>query len=144
LAGPGKSRPALRRILETCLYVADMARARAFYEEVMGLTPHFAEERITGYRLGDSMLLLFKAGATLAPVETPGGIIPSHDGSGPAHFAFSISAAQAQAWRAHLAAHGVALESTVRWEKDRADSLYFRDPDGHLVELATPGLWGIA
>jgi catechol 2,3-dioxygenase-like lactoylglutathione lyase family enzyme len=22
-------------------------------------------------------------------------------------------------------------------------SLYFRDPDGHLVELATPGLWSI-
>jgi catechol 2,3-dioxygenase-like lactoylglutathione lyase family enzyme len=143
VAAPGKSRPALRRILETCLYVADMARARRFYEDVMGLAPHFAEDRITGYRLGDSMLLLFKAQGTLEPVETPGGTIPPHDGSGPAHFAFAIAAGEADAWREHLARHGVALESTVHWRKDNADSLYFRDPDGHLVELATPGLWGI-
>jgi catechol 2,3-dioxygenase-like lactoylglutathione lyase family enzyme len=131
-------------VLETCLYVADMQRARAFYEEVMGLAPHFAEDRITGYRLGDSMLLLFVSGGTLTPVKTPGGEIPPHDGSGPAHFALSIEAGETQAWRDHLARHGVSLESTVHWQKDDADSLYFRDPDGHLVELATPGLWGIA
>ncbi len=144
MAGPANTRPALRRVLETCLYVSDMQRARAFYEEVMGLSLQFCEERISGFRLGDSMLLLFQAKGTLEPVHTPGGVIPPHDGSGPAHFAFSIAADEADAWRNHLAAHGVAIESTVRWEKDNATSIYFRDPDGHLVELATPGLWGIA
>jgi len=143
MSGAGKP-PALRRVLETCLYVADMARARDFYEQVMGLTPQFTEDRITGYRLGEGMLLLFKAGGTLQPVQTPGGEIPPHDGSGPAHFAFSIAASDELAWTKHLANHGVALESRVEWRKDNAASLYFRDPDGHLVELATPGLWGIA
>jgi catechol 2,3-dioxygenase-like lactoylglutathione lyase family enzyme len=28
----------------------------------------------------------------------------------------------------------------VRWPRG-GESIYFRDPDGHLVELATPGLW---
>ena len=143
MSGAGKP-PRLRRILETCLYVADMQRARDFYETVMGITPQFSEERITGYRLGDAMLLLFKAGGTLQPVHTPGGDIPPHDGSGPAHFAFSIEAGHETAWEQHLASHGIALESTVHWRKDNSTSLYFRDPDGHLVELATPGLWGIA
>jgi catechol 2,3-dioxygenase-like lactoylglutathione lyase family enzyme len=136
--------PRLRRILETCLYVADMQRARHFYETVMGLTPQFSEDRITGYRVAEAMLLLFKAGGTLQPVPTPGGEIPPHDGSGPAHFAFSIEAGQEAAWTSHLAAHGIAVESSVHWRKDNATSIYFRDPDGHLVELATPGLWGIA
>jgi len=143
MSGAGEP-PVLKRILETCVYVADMQVARDFYEAVMGLAPQFPEERITGYRLGDGMLLLFKAGGTLQPVQTPGGEIPPHDGSGPAHFAFSIEAGQEAAWKQHLAAHGVALESGVHWRKDNSTSLYFRDPDGHLVELATPGLWGIA
>ncbi|PYK92782.1 MAG: glyoxalase, partial [Verrucomicrobia bacterium] len=26
------------------------------------------------------------------------------------------------------------------WESE-ARSLYFRDPDGHMIELATPGIW---
>ncbi len=144
MAGAAKAGPVLRRVLETCIYVADMQRARKFYEVVLGLSPQFAEERISGFRLGDSMLLLFQAKGTLEPVDTPGGVIPPHDGSGPAHFAFSIASGELEAWRDHLAAHGVAVESTVHWEKDNATSIYFRDPDGHLVELATSGLWGIA
>lgn len=138
------SAPPLRHVLETCLYVGDMQRARRFYGEALGLVPQFAEERITGYRIGDTMLLLFLAKGTLDPVRTPGGVIPPHDGAGPAHFAISIPEGSAEAWRAHLEASGVMIESTVGWPADGATSLYFRDPDGHLVELATPQLWGIA
>ena len=136
--------PPLRHVLETCLYVRDMQGARRFYEDVLGLVPQFAEDRITGYRIGDTMLLLFLAKGTLEPVRTPGGMIPPHNGSGPAHFAIAIPEGAAEAWRAHLESNGIAIESVVEWSHDRATSLYFRDPDGHLVELATPRLWGIA
>jgi hypothetical protein len=36
----------------------------------------------------------------------------------------------------------VDLLSEVAWEPG-ARSLYFRDPDGHLLELGTPRLWGL-
>jgi catechol 2,3-dioxygenase-like lactoylglutathione lyase family enzyme len=36
-------------------------------------------------------------------------------------------------------AEGVAIESEVKWPA--AESVYFKDPDGHLVELITPGFW---
>ncbi|MEP7038442.1 MAG: glyoxalase, partial [Acidobacteriota bacterium] len=34
------------------------------------------------------------------------------------------------------------IESKVKWERG-GTSIYFRDPDKHLLELATPGLWTI-
>lgn len=143
MAGAAATPGGLRRVLETCLYVDDIARARDFYERILGLEPGFKDERMVSYRVGETMLLLFLRGATTEPVEMRSGTIPPHDGAGPAHFALSIEAGMQEAWAAHLRANDVAVESTVRWPGSDALSLYFRDPDNHLVELATPGLWGI-
>jgi catechol 2,3-dioxygenase-like lactoylglutathione lyase family enzyme len=54
--------------------------------------------------------------------------------------AFSIPADELAAWEARLAGAGVEIEGRTRWPRG-GDSIYFRDPDGHLLELATPGLW---
>jgi catechol 2,3-dioxygenase-like lactoylglutathione lyase family enzyme len=89
---------------------------------------------------GGTVLLLFKRGATANGVTYPGGAIPPHDSSGPAHVALAIAADAFDAWHAHLESHGIAIEQVNRWDRG-GRSLYFRDPDGHSVELATPGLW---
>lgn len=133
--------PALSAILETVLYVDDLDRAAAFYETVMRLPVLHADGRMRAYDVARrGTLLLFVRGGTLEPVETPGGTIPPHDGSGPLHVAFSIERAELAAWQAHLADHAVAVESSADWPRG-GHSMYFRDPDGHLLELATPGLW---
>ncbi|MDQ0512251.1 VOC family protein [Ancylobacter amanitiformis] len=133
--------PPIAGVLETGLYVDDVPRARAFYEGVLGLRPMVADERFCAYNAGPaSVLLLFRRGATLEPLTLPGGVIPPHDGHGPLHFALAIPESSVEHWVAHLAAHHVALESRVEW-KGGGVSLYFRDPDDNLVELATPGLW---
>jgi catechol 2,3-dioxygenase-like lactoylglutathione lyase family enzyme len=135
------ARPRIVAVLETVLYFGDLDRAAAFYEGVMGLTILHADARMRAFDVGGrGTLLLFPRGGTLAPVETPGGTIPPHDGTGPLHLAFSIEAAAIEDWKAHLAATGIPLESSVTWPRG-GTSLYFRDPDGHLLELATPGLW---
>lgn len=133
--------PKLDRVLETALYVDDLPRARAFYEGILGLEPIYSDDRLCAYAIGAaSVLLLFVRGATVAGADTDGGFIPGHDGSGPLHYAFAVDAAEIEPWRKHLVAHGVPIESEVRWAEDIV-SLYFRDPDGHLGELATPGIW---
>lgn len=133
--------PTLNGVVETGLYVDDLAKARAFYEGVMGLRSMVLGDRLAAYPVGPgSVLLLFQKGLADQPLDTPGGTIPPHGGGGSLHYAFAISAEHVDGWLARLAGHGVAVESVVAWPRG-ARSIYLRDPDGHLVELVTPGLW---
>jgi catechol 2,3-dioxygenase-like lactoylglutathione lyase family enzyme len=136
-----KDVPRLNRIVETALYVDDLDRARAFYEDKLGLAPLLKTKTLFAYDVGGStVLLLFLRGASLKTQEAPGGTIPPHDGSGPLHIAFAIDAEELPAWEEKLARLDIAVEGRMQWEGG-STSLYFRDPDGHLLELATPGLW---
>jgi catechol 2,3-dioxygenase-like lactoylglutathione lyase family enzyme len=135
--------PNLDRVLETALYVDDPDRAARFYGDVLELRPLFADERLRAFAVGGlSVLLLFRRGASLETARMPGGTIPPHDGSGPLHVAFGIGREELAAWEARLAAHDIAIEGRTEWPRG-GHSIYFRDPDGHLLELATPGLWEI-
>jgi len=133
--------PRIDGLLETSLYVADLDRAAAFYERVLGLRAMLRSPRLVALDAGrQGVLLLFLAGATSADVVDSSGTIPGHEGTGRLHMAFAVPAADLEAWRARLAEAGVALTGEMAWPRGGA-SLYFSDPDGHVIELATPGLW---
>jgi len=118
----------LNRVLETSLYVD-------------GLEALTSDARFRAYDVGgQSVLLLFRRGATLETVHMPGGTIPPHDGHGQLHVAFAIAVEELAQWEQRLGGHGVAIEGRTDWSRG-GHSIYFRDPDGHLLELATPGLW---
>jgi catechol 2,3-dioxygenase-like lactoylglutathione lyase family enzyme len=130
------------RVLETALYVDDIDRAVAFFTDVLGLEAMIeAPGRLVAMNAGGAtVLLLFKRGSTTAGLKGPTGWIPPHDGSGPVHLAFAID--DVTPWEAQLARHGVEVESRVKWDRG-GTSIYFRDPDGHSIELATPGTWPV-
>jgi catechol 2,3-dioxygenase-like lactoylglutathione lyase family enzyme len=131
----------LGRVLETALYVDDLERAAAFYEQVLGLASVSKDLRFHAYDVGGlSILLLFRRGSTLETVHLPGGTIPPHDGHGPIHMAFAVGAGDLPAWERRLGDQGVAIEGRTDWPRG-GHSVYFRDPDGHLLELVTPGVW---
>jgi len=130
----------VRRTLETALYCADLAKTAAFYQQLLNVTPMLSGDRLVALDAGaQTILLLFQQGNS-GPLETAGGLVPGHDGSGPVHLAFAVDTADIPAWEARLAELGVAVESRVRWNRG-GTSLYFRDPDKRSVELATPGIW---
>ena len=133
-------------ILETALYVADIKLAAEFYRCLFGFTTLLESERLIALDVsGRSVLLLFPEGGTTGPFPVPGGdgVIPPHGGSrGGYHFALSIAFEDVEAWQGRLESEGVAVESVVSWPGG-AKSLYFRDPDGNLAELITPGFWSI-
>jgi catechol 2,3-dioxygenase-like lactoylglutathione lyase family enzyme len=135
--------PNLNGILETVIHTKDMPRARAFYESVLGLALIYSDDRLSAYAVaGRDVLLVFRKGAAAQTVTLPSGTIPGHGGDGTLHVAFAISKDDLDRWEAHLASRGVVIEGRNDWERG-GRSVYFRDPDGHLLELATPGLWSV-
>ena len=133
--------PPIDGVLETALYVDDMARAVNFFERVLGLSAMLRTERLTAFDAGRrSVLLVFARGASRADMPGDGGTIPGHDGAGPLHMAFAVAPDAYDSWKARLLTHGVAIRSEVTWPAG-GRSLYFEDPDGHVLEFATPGLW---
>lgn len=130
----------VRRVLETAVYCDDLARSAAFYQSLLNATPMLTGDRLVALDAGGgTVLLLFQRGNSGA-LETPGGLVPGHDGGGPVHLAFAIDADAVAAWEGRLAQLGIAIESRVRWDRG-GESIYFRDPEGRSVELATPGIW---
>ena len=132
--------PSIRRLLETALYCDDVARTAAFYEQLLGRAPMLASDRLVAFDAGEAtVLLLFHRGHAQA-LPTVGGLVPGHDGAGPVHIAFAIDQSHLAPWESRVSSLGISIESRVTWGSGGI-SLYFRDPDGRSVELATPGLW---
>ena len=129
--------PKSEGILETSLYVNDVSRSIAFYEEMIGfrVISDFGERGCAMQAGAKQVLLLFKKGGSRA-TQSP------HDGNGELHVAFAISANELSKWEEWLKAKRIAVEEKKNWERG-GWSIYFRDPDRHLIELATPGVWSI-
>jgi catechol 2,3-dioxygenase-like lactoylglutathione lyase family enzyme len=128
-------------IVETCLHVEDLSRSRGFYSELFGYRLMKSDERFCAFDVGNrQVLLLFVRGSDPSGTVLPFGTIPAHGTSGQAHLGFGIPAASLPAWRERLQEQGVPTESSLTWP-DGGTSIYFRDPDGHLLELLTPGVW---
>lgn len=133
--------PPIQSVVETALYFDDLATGAAFYRDILRLRVMSAGERLVAMDAGHgTVLLLFHRGATRDGFRWPGGWIPPHDGAGPLHLALGVGREDLDAWADWLVRHGVAVESDVHWERG-GRSLYFRDPEGHSVELVSPGTW---
>ena len=62
--------------------------------------------------------------------------VPTHDATGQQHVAFGVRPEQLGGWRETLQHHGISIEKALSWPMG-GQSLYFRDPDGHSIELKT-------
>src|SRR6267154_3247084 len=129
-------------VLETSLYVDNLQAAERFYGDILGLPKIFTVPgRQLVFRCEDSILLIFDPTHTERNQMTiNGGAIPLHGARGAGHMAFQVSKEQLNAWREHLRAKVVAIESEVSWSNG-AHSIYFRDLAGNSLEFATPDLW---
>lgn len=128
--------PSVSSLDHLVLTVADLDATVAFYTEVLGMearsfTPKGGEPR-TALHFGLQKVNLHVAGKEFEPkAQTPQ--------PGAADLCF-LSANSLKNWQVHLASHGVKVEEgPVRrtGATGPIDSLYLRDPDGNLVEIAT-------
>ncbi|KAL1968526.1 hypothetical protein VTN77DRAFT_1736 [Rasamsonia byssochlamydoides] len=152
--------PPLSHVLETCLYVRDVAASARFYREALKVEPFMESPRMTGFSLGSTTLLLFQLGSTASDIHTPKGVIPGH---GPSesilssllsknqgygdrvqlkqHFCLAVKDPEDVAhWDAHLQKQGVRILGRMNWDRG-GKSVYFEDPDGHVAEIGSRGIW---
>lgn len=132
-------------ILETAIYAADLEAAERFYSDVLGLAVFSREPgRHVFFRSGAGMFLVFNPNATTTGETRIGGVaVPRHGATGPGHMAFRIRESDLPAWRQHLSQNAILLDAEIAWPNG-GKSLYFRDPAGNSIELATARLWGLA
>ena len=125
------------RVLETSLYAQNLDAAELFYTRVLGLEVYSrVEDRHVFFRCGSAMLLVFNPDKTEQEEHW-------HGCRGRGHVAWAIPSQDLDAWRQWLRAAGVPIYSEVSWPQG-GDSLYFRDPAGNSLELATLPTWGMA
>ncbi len=128
----------LECVMETALYVSDLRRAAAFYRDKLGLRMirEFENDRGIAFRVGPSILLLFRADVTRNAGE-----FLSHGCTGQGHAAFRVSPEQIAVWRERLRQRGVPIETEIVFGEGNPSSLYFRDPDGNSLEIAVASIW---
>lgn len=135
---------AINGILETALYAEDLKAAKGFYSQILKLELVSEEAgRHLFFRCGNGMLLVFHPKATQRAAAKDAIDVPTHGATGQGHAAFSASPEGLEASRVHLEAHGIWIERTIDWPNG-ARSIYFRDPAGNSLEIATPKLWNLS
>jgi catechol 2,3-dioxygenase-like lactoylglutathione lyase family enzyme len=118
-------------LAEAAVYVRDLARATAFYSDVLGLPQTAVFEDAAFMQTGsNSTLILFDS----EKLEERVSVIPGHGARGRGHVALAIPAQEMDAWRERLQGHDVAIEHEQTWPQG-TKSIYFRDPDGNSLEL---------
>ena len=133
--------PKVNGISETALYVDNVNRSIKFYKTIFNFDVMQSEERLAVLNIKKGqVLLLFKKGASVKATKTPGGIIPPSDGKGELHLAFSVTKSKLDELEKWLLENKIQIESRVKWDRG-GESIYFRDPDKHSIELALPRIW---
>ena len=80
----------IRGVIETALYVDDLARSLEFYRGLLGFTVAMEpiDRMVVLNVTDDQVLVLFKKGASTEATVLPFGTIPPTDGDGRLHVAF--------------------------------------------------------
>ncbi len=114
-------------LFEVAVRVKDLPRAESFYCDVLGLEPGIRDER-------RNWLFLWAGGRRgMVVLQEDKGEWPLQ------HFAFTVSEADIDQAAASLRDRGLEVKGPVSIGWMKARSLYFSDPDGHLLELCAPG-----
>lgn len=113
----------------TVVITRDLGKMRAFYEGVLGFTLDRAlSESWLEYRVGATILALSKPGLSASDAPVP-------DGTAAVQLAFKVPVASVDACAAELTEKGIAILSPPTDRDFGHRTLFFRDPDGNLIEI---------
>jgi catechol 2,3-dioxygenase-like lactoylglutathione lyase family enzyme len=126
---PASAFRSIRAIDYTVIFVRDMAAMRRFYEDILGfplireLSANWIE-----YRVGANTLALARPMRTAADAPVP-------QGTAALQLAFKVSVPDVDACADELLRKGVALFAPPANHAFGHRTLFFRDPNGNLLEV---------
>ena len=120
---------AIKAIDYTVIFARDMDAMRRFYEQVLGfaVTRELSANWIE-YQIGGNTLALARPSRTASDAPLP-------TGSAALQLAFKVLPDEVDHCADELARHGVALLSPPTNQSFGHRTLFFRDPDGNLLEV---------
>ncbi|HRJ50634.1 MAG: VOC family protein [Phycisphaeraceae bacterium] len=129
----------IRGLSELVLIVADVSRSAAFYSDIVGLKlERPATDQWAWFTVGPTsgrQRLALHRGPLLFEEHSPR---PPGERFGRVHFAMEVPRQDLDSQVERVRSAGVAVYGPVRLEWMLADSWYFYDPDGNLVEFWSP------
>lgn len=131
LTYPPRAAAEVIRLDHTVIAVSDWDRSTAFYRDVLGAEIVELEHGRVAFRIGEQQLNVHGPGSTPEPRAR----VPVAPGNADLCFVWPGSSAEA---RTHLQAQGVEVELGPvgrTGAHGSGSSVYFRDPDGALLEL---------
>lgn len=140
--------PKLGQVVETVLYTSDAGKLSQWYKDALGLEPYIEMlPALAGFQLPNNTLLLMFSRDKITedrPIKDAG-MIPRHGcdlGLGQ-HISFACSGAEElDEWEKHLKGKGIEVISHMKWERG-GRSIYFKDWEGHVLEIMTRGVWAV-
>jgi catechol 2,3-dioxygenase-like lactoylglutathione lyase family enzyme len=114
------------------LFVEDLESAKSFYREVFGLPVHYEDDNSAVFEFGATLINLLKAN------EAPGLIAPAPVASPDAgvRFQFTLGVDDVDAMAEELKRRGVELLNGPMDRPWGIRTASFRDPGGHIWEIA--------
>lgn len=126
----------LEALTEVCLYCKDLSKSATFYKTVLGVVPFSESEAHVFFRISTQVLLLFDPKYSKQQTH-----LPSHFAEGHQHIAFTARPDDYELWKRHIESHNVNIDKEQHWEAKNLKSFYFRDPDGHVLEILEGNIW---
>ena len=123
-----------RGISAITLFVEDLDAAMQFYREAFGLPVAFEDDASAVFNFGSTMINLLKATAARDLIE-PAAVAPPAAGS---RMQLTIDVDDVDSTCAELTRHGVELLNGPMDRPWGIRTASFRDPGGHIWEIAQP------
>ena len=116
------------------LFVDDLAATRSFYLEVFGLPVLFEDEDSAVFRFDNTMIKMLKSSAAVSLID-PATVASPGSGS---RLQLTLDVENVDATCAELTARGVELLNGPMDREWGIRTASFRDPGGHIWEIAQP------
>jgi lactoylglutathione lyase len=125
---------AIKDVGAIILFVADVQRSRVFYHEVLGLDVEFEDDESVGFKIEGLAFIVLQVDRARVQLQGERTATP---GAGATAFLTTFTG-DVDALHANLVERGVSFFQRPEDQRWGMRTAYFKDPDGHVWEIAQP------